>query len=346
MQAMAAPPRSHLDPEFVLLLDDVRARLTEMFQAPAGHFTFALSGTGTTGMDAAAANLLEPGMMVLCVVNGYFGDRLAQVCAIHGAFVERLEGEWGKAIDPAQVERAMSEGRFDVVAVVHGETSTGVLNPVGEIAALARQHDTLLIVDAVTSLGAVPVDVAAWNADAVYSCSQKGIGAPSGLSPITFSERARKGRVGAPPFSLDVQKLEDFWVRRRYHHTISAPMIYALHAALAEAADEGLEARWQRHADAHRALVTGLEAIGLRVLPAPEHRLHSLNAVCVPDGVDAAEVRDRMLTKHQIEIGAGLGPLAGKIWRIGLMGSGATLHNVEKVVTALAKSLGRTAPKR
>ena len=345
-QAMAPPPRSHLDPEFVLLLDDVRARLTTLFQAPADHFSFALSGTGTTGMDAAAANLLEPGMMVLCVVNGYFGDRLAQVCALHGAFVERLQGEWGQAIDPAQVERAMSDGRFDVVAVVHGETSTGVLNPVGDIAAIAQQHDALLIVDAVTSLGTVPVDVTSWNADACYSCSQKGIGAPSGLAPITFSARARQGRADTTPFSLDVQKLEDFWVRRKYHHTISAPMIYALHAALAEAAEEGLEARWKRHADAHAALISGLDAIGLRLLPAPAHRLPSLNTVCVPDGVDAAEVKDRMLTKHQIEIGAGLGPLAGKVWRIGLMGSGATIHNVEKVVTALAKSLGRTPPRR
>lgn len=342
MQAMTGPLRSHLDPEFVLLLDDVRARLTTLFQAPPDHFTFALSGTGTTGMDAAAANLLEPGMMVLCVVNGYFGDRLAQVCALHGAFVERLEGEWGQAIDPAQVERVMSDGRFDVVAIVHGETSTGVINPVGEVAAIARQHDALLIVDAVTSLGAVPVDVAAWNADACYSCSQKGIGAPSGLAPITFSARLRHRRAGTPPFSLDVKKLEDFWVRRRYHHTISAPMIYALHAALTEAAEEGLEARWKRHADAHSALVAGLDAIGLCLLPALAHRLHSLNAVCVPDGVDASEVKDCMLTRHQIEIGAGLGPLAGKIWRIGLMGSGATIHNAEKVVTALAKSLGRT----
>lgn len=342
---MTAPARSHLDPEFVLLLDDVRKRLGAVFQAPPENFSFALSGTGTTAMDASAVNLVEPGMMVLCVVNGYFGDRLAQICARQGAFVERLTGEWGRAIDPADVEFAMRDDRFDVVAVVHGETSTGVLNPVAEIAAIARTHDALLVVDAVTSLGAVPVDVKAWNADVCYSCSQKGLGAPSGLAPITFSERARRLRTSNPDFSLDVQKLEEFWVKRSYHHTISAPMIYALHAALTEVEEEGLEARWKRHAHVHEALVRGLESIDLHLLPAPEHRLVSLNAVTVPKGTDAAKVKEHLLTRHDIEIGAGLGPLAGKIWRIGLMGSGATIHNVERVVSSLAEALGRTIPK-
>lgn len=341
-QAMASPPRSHLDPEFVLLLDDVRSRLNTLFQAPDRNFTFALSGTGTTGMDAAADNLIESGMTVLCIVNGYFGDRLAQVCAIHGGSVERLQGEWGRAIDPAQVELAMREGRFDVVTVVHGETSTGVLNPVAEIAAIAQKYEALLIVDAVTSLGAVPVDVAAWEADVCYSCSQKGIGAPSGLAPITFSARARQQRVPKPNFAFDIKKLEDFWVRRQYHHTISAPMIYALHAALEESETEGLAARWARHRAAHEALVTQLQALDLELLPAPADRLASLNAVRVPQGVDAAAVKDRLLTHHHIEIGAGLGPLAGRIWRIGLMGSGATLANVERVVAAMAEALGRT----
>lgn len=341
-RAMGAPSRSHLDPEFVLLLDDVRAHLTRLFNAATGDFTCALSGTGTTGMDAAAANLVEPGMSVLCVVNGYFGDRLAQVFRRHGAFVERLEGEWGRAIDPAQVERAMGDGQFDIVAVVHGETSTGVLNPVEAIAPIARKRDALLVVDAVTSLGAVPVDVTAWDIDVCYSCSQKGIGAPSGLAPITFSSRAHQQRMLLPAFSLDIQKLEDFWVRRQYHHTISAPLIYALHAALGEVHEEGLPARWARHAAAHQALVEGLKGIDLDLLPAKEHRLPSLNAVRVPSGVDAAAVRHRLLERHHIEIGAGLGPLAGRIWRIGLMGSGATLENVTRVVAALAEALNRT----
>lgn len=344
-QAMTAPLRSHLDPEFVLLLDDVRARLRDVFKAPDGHFTFALSGTGTTGMDAAAVNLLERGMTALCVVNGYFGDRLARILSLHGAFVERLNGEWGHAIDPAQIERAMSDGRFDALAVVHGETSTGVLNPVGEIAAIARRHDVLFIVDAVTSLGAVPVEVASWAADVCYSCSQKGLGAPSGLAPITFSARSRQMKVSRPDFSLDVEKLEDFWMRRNYHHTISAPLIYALHAALSEVEEEGLEARWKRHQSVHEALVAGLQDLDLCLLPTQSDRLTSLNAVSVPQGVDAAKVKDRLLNHHHIEIGAGLGPLAGRIWRIGLMGSGATVENVDRVLAALAEALGRSRSK-
>ncbi|MEO6222664.1 MAG: alanine--glyoxylate aminotransferase family protein, partial [Vicinamibacterales bacterium] len=287
-------------------------------------------------------NLMERGMTVLCVVNGYFGDRLARVLSLQGAFVERLEGEWGRAIDAAQVEVAMSDGRFDALAIVHGETSTGVLNPVGDIAAIARKHDVLYIVDAVTSLGSVPVDVAGWGADVCYSCSQKGIGAPSGLAPITFSARARQRRESKPDFALDIHKLEDFWVRRSYHHTISAPLIYALHAALAEVAEEGLEARWKRHQTVHEAFVTGLQRLDLELLPPPGHRLASLNAVSVPNGVDAAVVKNRLLSHHDIEIGAGLGPLAGRIWRVGLMGSGATVGHVERVLAALAEALGRT----
>jgi alanine-glyoxylate transaminase/serine-glyoxylate transaminase/serine-pyruvate transaminase len=344
-QAMTAPIRSHLDPEFVLLLDDVRAGLGRLFKAPERHFTFALSGTGTTGMDAAAVNLMERGMTVLCVVNGYFGERLATVLSLQGAFVERLEGEWGRAIEPAKVEQVMSDGRFDALAIVHGETSTGVLNPVGDIAAIARKHDVFFIVDTVTSLGAAPVDVAAWGADVCYSCSQKGIGAPSGLAPITFSARAMQQRVTRPDFALDVQKLQDFWVRRAYHHTISAPLIYALHAALAEVDDEGLEARWKRHQSVHEAFVTGLKGLNLELLPPAGERLVSLNAVAVPKGVDAGAVKERLLAKHDIEIGAGLGPLAGRIWRVGLMGSGATTDNVERVLSAFAEALGHARSK-
>src|SRR5688572_8368575 len=344
-QAMTAPLRSHLDPEFVLLLDDVRAKLRDLFKAPDGHFTFALSGTGTTGMDAASVNLMERGMTALCVVNGYFGDRLARILSLHGAFVERVQGDWGRAIDPAQIERAMSDGRFDALAIVHGETSTGVLNPVDDIAAIARRHDALFIIDAVTSLGAVPVEVAKWGADVCYSCSQKGVGAPSGLAPMTFSARARQMRVLKPDFSLDGQTLAGFWTRRQYRRTISAPMIYALHAALSEGAEEGLEARWKRHQTVHDALVSGLQGLDLSLLPPPGHRLTSLNAVSVPQGVDAAAVKDRLLNHHHIEIGAGLGPLAGRIWRIGLMGSGATMGNVERVLAALAEALGRSRSK-
>lgn len=344
-QALAAPPRSHLDPELLDVLDDVRTMLGRVFQAPEGALAIGVSGTGTTAMEAAAVNLVEPGMSVLAIVTGYFGERLAQIFARHGAFVERLHVDWGRAVDPAAVERALTDGRFDVVAMVHAETSTGVVNPVAAIAPLVRAREALLVVDAVTSLGAVPVDVAGWDADVVYSCGQKGLGAPPGLSPICVSSRARLAPPPCHSFALDLAKLEDYWVRRQYHHTISAPLVYALHAALSEVIDEGLEARWARHKSAHDALVAGLSAIGLELLPDPADRLYSLNAVRVPAGVDEKAVRAQLRTRHHIEIGAGLGPLAGRIWRIGVMGSGATIEHVQRVVGALADALGRTPPR-
>jgi alanine-glyoxylate transaminase/serine-glyoxylate transaminase/serine-pyruvate transaminase len=339
LAALGAPPRSHLDPELLALLDDVRASLARLFRVPAGSLTLATSGTGTSGMEAVVANVTEPGRRALVVVGGYFGDRLAQMLARYGAEVVRLDVEWGRAVDPAAVEAALSRGRFDLVAVVHAETSTGVLNPVADVATLARAHGAITIADAVTSLGATPLDLDAWNIDACYSCSQKGLGAPSGLAPIAFSPRALERRVTCRSFYLDLGLLEAFWVGRKYHHTISAPLVYALHAALAEVEDEGLEARWRRHETVHRLLVSRLEANGLSLLPPPAERLWSLNAVRVPTGVDERAVRQTLLERHNIEIGAGLGPLAGRIWRIGLMGSGATADNAEKVCRALASAV-------
>lgn len=341
MAALAAPPRSHLDPELLDLLDDVRGMLGRVWQAPDDYLTLAVSGTGTAAMDAAAANITEPGMSVLVVVSGYFGERLAQVFARHGAYVERLQVEWGRAVEPAAVDRVLADGRFDIVAMVHGETSTGVRNPVEAIAPLVRRRDALFVVDAVTTLGSVPVDVGAWGADVVYACSQKGLGAPPGLSPITVSPRARLHAPRCHSYSGDVGLLDQYWGRRQYHHTISSPLVYALHAALSELFEEGLEQRWARHRAAHEALVTGLAGIGLELFTDPPHRLLSLNAVRTPPGVDEAAVRARLLSQYGIEIGAGLGPLAGRIWRIGLLGSGATLENVERLVAALAEVLER-----
>jgi alanine-glyoxylate transaminase / serine-glyoxylate transaminase / serine-pyruvate transaminase len=341
LAALGASPRSHLDADLMALLDDIRARLLRVFQAADGSSTLAISGTGTAGMEAVVANLVEPGTRALVVVTGYFGDRLANMLARYGADVSRVAGEWGRAIDADAVRNALAGGRFDVVAVVHAETSTGVRNPVAEIAALAREHGALSIVDAVTSLGAMPLEVGRWDLDAVYSCSQKGLGAPSGLSPVVFSPRALERRVACRSFYFDLALLEDYWVRRKYHHTISAPLVYALHTALTEVETEGLTARWERHRAVHHALVIALEAIGLQLLPPADDRLWSLNAVRVPDGVDEAAVRSHLLKQHHIEIGAGLGPLAGKIWRIGLMGSGSTTGNVERVAHALHDALRR-----
>ena len=339
--ALSAPARSHLDPDLLGLLDDIRAALGRICRAPENSLALAISGTGTSGVDAAVANLVEPGCRALAIVNGYFGDRLAQILERHGATVTRLEGEWGRAIDPALVERALAGSAVDVVAVVHGETSTGVRNPVADIAALARGRDALTIVDAVTSLGAVPVEVAAWGIDACASCSQKGLGAPSGLAPVVFTPPALERRVRPRSFAFDAALLEDYWVRRKYHHTISSPLVYALHTALAEVEAEGLDARWARHERNHGALVEALAARGLALLPPASERLWSLNAVRVPDGVDEAAVRTTLLRQHRIEIGAGLGPLAGKIWRVGLMGFGSDAANVERVVTALDEAMGR-----
>ena len=341
-RAMDAAPRSHLDPDMMGLLDELRASLARVFRAGDVALALAVSGTGTSGMEAVVANLAAPGKHAIAVVNGYFGDRLAQILERHGASVQRVEGEWGRAIDPAAVEHAMGGHKTDLVAVVHAETSTGVKNPVAEIAAMARRHDALTIVDAVTSLGAMPLEFDGWGIDACYSCSQKGLGAPSGMAPVALSPRALDRRVACRSFAFDTRLLEDYWVRRKYHHTISAPLVYALHAAVSEVEDEGLDARWARHERHHHVLVEQLAAVELTLLPPKSDRLWSLNAVNVPHGVDEPGVRKRLLDRHNIEIGAGLGPLAGKIWRVGLMGSGSTIENVDRVVAALKEEIRRT----
>ncbi len=360
MRAMAAPVLSHLDPAMMAILDDIRSRLSAAFKAADGSLSLAISGTGTSGMEAAVANLTRPGTRAVAVVSGYFGDRLAQMLRRHGATVTRVDVEWGRACDPAALEAALADGA-DLVTMVHAETSTGVLNPVGDMCKAASARGAMTIVDAVTSLGAHPVDAAGWGADVVYSCTQKGLGAPSGLAPIVFSRRARDFRLKAEAasgtanatgrqeesrgfrlqaeeprsFYFDLKLLEDYWVSRKYHHTISAPLIYALREALVAVAEEGLEARWERHRVNHLALADALGGLGLSLLPPPAERLWSLNAVAVPRGVDEAGVRKRLLDEHGIEIGAGLGPLAGRIWRVGLMGSGSTPDNINRLMEAL-----------
>jgi alanine-glyoxylate transaminase / serine-glyoxylate transaminase / serine-pyruvate transaminase len=345
-RAMSAPVLSHLDPDMVAILDDVRARLRSIFRADDKAFAFAVSGTGTSGMEAAIANVTKPGSRALVVVTGYFGERLVQMLERYGASVSRVDVDWGRACDPALVERALAREGADIVAMVHGETSTGVVNPAADICAIAARRGALTIVDAVTSLGAQPVDAARWGADVIYSCTQKGLGAPSGLAPIVFSDRARQARVAGGTalgrsFYLDLALLEDFWVRRKYHHTISAPLVYALREALVAIDEEGLEARWERHRLNHLAFAAGLEEMGLRLLPPPAERLWPLNTVVVPDGVEEAAVRRQLLQQYNIEIGAGLGPLAGRIWRIGLMGSGSTTANLSLLLTAIHALLPR-----
>ena len=282
MGAMSAPVVSHLDPEMLVILDDMRGLLDRTFGAGPGAFSLAISGTGTSGMEAAVANVTAPGARVFVIVTGYFGDRLAQIFQRYGAEVTRHDAEWGRACDPAAVERALGAGKFDIVAVVHAETSTGVLNPVREIAAIAARAGALTVVDAVTSFAAMPLEVEAWGIDVCYSCSQKGLGAPSGMAPISFSSRALAKKVASRSFYFDLALLEDYWVRRKYHHTISAPLVYAVREALQVVAEEGLEARWARHERNHKALASGLEAMGLALLPPAGERLWTLNAVRVP----------------------------------------------------------------
>lgn len=339
MSALTRPVLSHLDPDLMAMLDDVRARLDRVFGAPDGAFSVAVSGTGTAGMEAAVANTVQPGARAVVVVNGYFGDRLAGVFESYGATVTRVQGEWGRACDPEAVRTALEAGPVDIFGIVHGETSTGVLNPLEEALSLARNAGALTVVDAVTSLGGVPLRTGDWAVDVCYSCTQKGLGAPSGLAPVSFSARARSIEGLSRSFYFSRPLLEQYWLQRKYHHTISAPLIYALREALTIIDEEGLEARWARHHRNHLALVAGLEALGLELLPRPPDRLWTLNAVRVPQGVDEAAVRRRLLEAFRIEIGAGLGPLAGRIWRVGLMGSGSTMENVRRFLIALEEVL-------
>ncbi|MBP7571399.1 MAG: alanine--glyoxylate aminotransferase family protein [Acidobacteria bacterium] len=340
LRAMAAPVLGHLDPDLLAIMDETRGQLQRLFRAPQGSLCLAVSGTGSSGLEAGVANLVQEGTRVLAVVTGYFGDRLAQVCARYGGFVRRLDVEWGRACDPQAVREALARERADIVCVVHAETSTGVRNPVGDVAKVAHQAGAIVLVDAVTSLGAHPLEVGAWGLDAVYSCTQKGIGAPPGLAPVAFTPSALQHRVACRSFYFDLALLEDYWLRRKYHHTISAPLVYALREALAAIDEEGLEARWQRHERHHLALAAGLEAMGLGLLPPAAERLWTLNAVRVPDGVDEARARRELLERFNMEIGSGLGPLAGKIWRVGLMGNGSTPQMVLLFLGALEAVLG------
>ena len=335
MRALLSPTLSHLDPLMLALLDDVRARLLRTFGAEDGSFAFAVSGTGTSGMEATVANLVQPGLRVTVVVTGYFGDRLAQMCERYGAEVTRVNVAWGRAADPRDLAAALDKTPADLVALVHAETSTGVLNPVQQLAAVAREHKALVLVDAVTSFGGHPLKVGEWGIDAAYSCTQKCLGAPSGLAPVVFGPRALERRVSCRSFYFDLALLQDYWLHRKYHHTMSSTLVYALSEALAIVEEEGLEARWARHERNHLAFIDALAKRGLSVLPPEGERLWTLNAVRVPEGIDEAAVRKHLLEVFNIEIGAGLGPLAGKIWRVGLMGASSSPRLMTLLLGAL-----------
>ena len=343
LEAMAAPVLGHLDPLFLRCMDDIQEMLRYVFET-GNRVTVPISATGSAGMEAALVNIIEHGDEVIVCIHGVFGERMLDIIGRAGGKPVIVRAEWGHAIERKDIEAALDSSNPRALAIVHAETSTGVLQDLTGLGELAHNNGALLVVDAVTSLGGHPVGVDRNEIDVCYSGTQKCLGAPPGLAPITFSERAleriraRKSKVQS--WYLDMTMVEKYWgADRTYHHTAPISMNYALREALRIVCDEGLEARWRRHELNHRALVAGVEAMGLEMNVAPEHRLWSLNAVCVPEGVDDARVRGRLLNDSNIEIGGGLGPLKGKIWRIGLMGSGSSRENVLLVLEALNRAL-------
>ena len=343
LRAMTASMLGHLDPDFLLAMDDVRAMLREVFQTK-NALTLPVSGTGTAGMEAAVINVMEPGDTIVVGANGYFASRLAEIGRRCGANVVEVPCAYGDPITPAAIkEELVKYDRVKAVAVVHAETSTGVLTPIVELAEAAHEAGALLIVDAVTSLGGVELRVDEWGIDVCYSGTQKCLACPPGLAPITFSERAldvmdaRKTQVQS--FYLDMSQLRSYWQQRAYHHTAPITMIYALREGLRIVLEEGIERRWHRHAENAAALRAGVEAMGLGLLTEPEWRLPSLTAIHVPDGVVEADVRKYLLQRHNLEISGGLGELAGRIWRIGLMGYNSSPPNVFTFLSALEGAL-------
>lgn len=344
LQAMVAPLLGHMDPVYFQCMDEIQALLRAVFETE-NRVTFAVAGTGGAGMETCLANLIEEGEEVVVCVNGFFGQRIADLAARWGGKVIKVEAEWGRPLDMQQVRETYKKSSARILCMVHAETSTGMRNPVEELKSLRDVRDAVLIVDSVTSLGAHPVGIDRNGIDASYSCTQKGIGAPPGLAPVTFSERAMekiRSRKSPPrTWYLDVQILDKYWgPERAYHHTAPALMSYALREALAIILEEGLEGRWRRHERNSHAFVAGIEAMGMEMLVAPEHRLWSLNTVRIPAGVDDARVRSRLLNDHNIEIGSGFGTLKGKIWRVGLMGTNSTENIVLLLLSALRKVLG------
>jgi alanine-glyoxylate transaminase/serine-glyoxylate transaminase/serine-pyruvate transaminase len=346
LAALSRPTVGHLDPAFQDLMEEIKGALARLFNAP-DHACVPLPAPGTAGMEAALMNLLEPGDRAVIAVNGVFGGRMVDMAGRAGAEVIRVDAPWGEPVDVAAVEAALASGPAKVLAFVHAETSTGVRSDAAALCALARRHGALSIVDCVTSLGGVPVDAAAWDADVLYSGTQKCLSAPPGLSPVAFSRRALEAVAARTTpvrnWLLDVSLLMAYWGGeggRTYHHTAPINALYGLHESLVALFEEGQQAVFVRHARMHEALVAGLEALGLQMLVAPEHRLPQLNTVRIPEGVDEAAVRARMLEHWDLEIGAGLGPLKGQVWRIGLMGASASPWHVRVCLTAMADALG------
>ncbi|MEZ9288810.1 alanine--glyoxylate aminotransferase family protein [Vibrio lentus] len=342
LQALSRPTIGHLDPLFIAMMDELKQLLMYAFQTE-NEFTIAVSAPGSAGMETCFVNLVEPGEKVIVCRNGVFGERMRENVVRCGGEAILVDDEWGKPVSVEKVEKALAENPDAVaVAFVHAETSTGALSDAQAISAVARQFDALSIVDAVTSLGGVPLLVDEWQLDAVYSGSQKCLSCVPGLSPVTFSQRAvEKMKARQTPVQswfLDQSLVLGYWSgegKRSYHHTAPVNSLYALHESLVLLKNEGLDNAWSRHYAMHQELKAGVEALGLKFVVDEESRLPQLNALYFPEGIDEAKIRTQLLEEYNLEIGAGLGSLAGKAWRIGLMGYGARKENVALCLKAL-----------
>lgn len=343
LEAIGKPTVGHLDPFYLSTMDQMQSMLRDLFQTK-NEMTFAVSATGSAGMEATVVNLIEPGDAMLVCVNGVFGTRMADVATRAGADVTRIERPWGQIFDPQDLKEVLAAKKPKVVGLVMAETSTGAWQPIEEISTLVHDAGAMLLVDAVTSLGGVPVEVDRWNIDAIYSGTQKCLSCPPGLAPVSFNQRAiesvlaRKSKVQS--WYLDVSMLANYWGDDRvYHHTAPINMSYALYEALRVIHEEGLTACFERHRLNHQALQAGLTAMGIEFTAQDGHQLPMLNAVRIPDGVDDAEIRGSLLNRFGIEIGGGLGEFKGKVWRIGLMGYASRDTNVLTLLAALDQLL-------
>lgn len=340
MDALRRPVLGYLDPELFVVLFEIQVGLRALFRTE-NPVTLALTGTGMSGAECAMVNLIEPGDRVLVVSGGFFGERLVEIARRCGAEVHPVRSRWGTPVEPEAIEAVLRQHpRWKLIAMVHAETSTGIHQPVEPIAELARRYEALLVVDAVTSLGGMPVEVDSWGIDLCFGASQKCLSAPPGLAPITVSPRAwdaiQKRRTPCQSWYLDLRLLWDYWSEPHvYHHTTPASLMYALRAALETIAQEGLPARFERHRHQAERLWSGLQALGLELVVLPEHRLPMLTVVRVPAGVPDQEFRLRLLREFNIEIGGGLGEWRGQVWRIGLMGHSCLAHHVDLLLSAL-----------
>jgi len=343
LKAMSTPLVGHLDPDFLEIMDETMEMLRGLFQTE-NALTIPVSGTGSAGMEAALCNVIEEGDKVLVCINGVFGQRMSNIVERCRGELVTLEADWGKIVPPEEISAALKKNCPKIVAIVHAETSTGVLQPLEEIGWMAKELNALFLVDTVTSLAGAPVKVDEWGIDICYSGTQKCLSCPPGLSPITFSDRAmeviRNRKSSVQSWYLDMNMIEHYWdADRLYHHTAPISMIYAFHETLRLIREEGLEKRFQRHSTNGAALAVGLEATGLKLLAQAGHRAPMLTTVGIPDGVVDINVRKKLLNRYSIEVGGGLGDFKGKAWRVGLMGFSSTKRNVLCLLSALESIL-------